>query len=127
MLGEDPCHVVRITFAAGVGDAPDDYYIVYFSQASGLVRGLRYTVSYPAFFPDGGRSPEKLMLVQDLVSTAGLRFATRLPTFEWSDESGQGAQLTEITISDMTARIPVAADSFSMPADGSVFNDLERD
>jgi hypothetical protein len=64
------------------------------------------------------------MLVQDLVSTAGPRLSTRLPTFEWSDDSGQGSLVTEIVISDMESNIPVAVDTFSMPADGSMFNDL---
>lgn len=127
VLADEPCHVVRVTFAEGVGDAPDDYYIVYFSQETGLVRGLRYTVSYPAFFPNGGRSPEKLMLVQEVTATAGLLFAGALPTYEWSDEAGQGERVTDISVSDMTADVTITTDTFAMPSNGAPFNDLAPD
>ena len=38
--------VVRITFDAGVGDAPKDYYIAHFDQETHLLHLLLYTVTY---------------------------------------------------------------------------------
>ncbi len=38
--------VIKITFAAGTGDAPDDYYIAYVDPASGQLKLSVYVVTY---------------------------------------------------------------------------------
>lgn len=40
------CPGVKISYDAGVGDAPDDYYIAYFDPQTNLLHGLLYTVTY---------------------------------------------------------------------------------
>lgn len=62
-LEGDTYDLVKATFGEEVGDAPDDYYIVYLDQATGKVAAYRYVVSYPVYFPDGGHTPEKIMVL----------------------------------------------------------------
>ena len=39
---------IRMTFEAGVGDAPDDYYVIYIDPDTHLMRGCEYIVTYGA-------------------------------------------------------------------------------
>jgi hypothetical protein len=66
-----PADVVRVTFEPGTGDAPDDYYDLLLDPATSRVRGVRYVVSYPGFFPDGGQTPETTMLYDGEQSPGG--------------------------------------------------------
>lgn len=66
-----PVDVVRITFDAGVGDAPDDYYDLLLDPATDRVQGVRYVVSYPGFHPDGGHSAPTTMLYDGAQSPGG--------------------------------------------------------
>jgi len=53
--------VIKVTFDAGTGDAPNDYYVLYFDSVTHKLSVIRYIVSYPGYFKDGGHLPEKLM------------------------------------------------------------------
>lgn len=45
-LNGEAYDAVKISYNAGVGDAPDDEYILYFDQASHQMKWLLYTVTY---------------------------------------------------------------------------------
>ena len=51
--------MVKVTFDAETGDAPDDYYILYVNKETYKIAVMRYIVSYPEYFKDGGHAPEK--------------------------------------------------------------------
>ncbi|MEM9073401.1 MAG: hypothetical protein AAGE52_33155 [Myxococcota bacterium] len=91
--------LVRLTYGDGVGDAPDDYYILYLHAETHRLSGLRYVVSYRGFFPEGGHSPEKLMRYSDYEDVDGLQFAQRLDTATWDSEAATpGDVVTEIAV-----------------------------
>ncbi len=109
------CDVVRVTFEADTGDAPDDYYVVYVDKTSNAVAGLRYVVSYKGFFPDGGQTPEKIMVYGDPIEANGLRFATTYNTFKWDvDAKKKGDLVTKIVASDIKFA-PVESSFFEIP------------
>lgn len=85
VLWAEPYRTVKVTFEA-VGDAPDDYYILYLHPETKRVKAMRYIVSYPGFFAPGSHSPEKLMHYQDFVQVGGLWLATRLHGHRWEPE-----------------------------------------
>ena len=62
---------VRVTFDPGTGDAPDDYYVLLLDPETDRVGGVRYVVSYPGFFPEGGSTPETTMLYDGAQSVPG--------------------------------------------------------
>lgn len=93
--------VVKVTFEAGTGDAPDDYYILQFDTENHLLTATRYIVSYPAYFKDGGHNPEKFMEVGELVDVNGVLLPNELKT-HWTAKNGQpGEYVTKIEISDI--------------------------
>jgi hypothetical protein len=90
-LDGQPYDLVKVTYAPGTGDAPDDYYILYLHPETHRMEALRYVVSYPGFadnFGAKGRSNETLMRTTDWAEVGGLQFATTMNTFQWNEEGG---------------------------------------
>jgi hypothetical protein len=107
--------VVKVTFEAGTGDAPDDYYILQFDKENHLLTATRYIVSYPAYFKDGGHNPEKFMEVGELVDVNGVLLPNELKT-HWTLKNGQpGEYVTKIEISDIKFIKDVEDDIFEAP------------
>lgn len=110
--------VIKATFGEGVGDSPDDYYIVYLDSESGHFGGLRYIVSYPGFFPDGGHSDEKLMVFEGEQTVGGITFAETFPTYAWHEDEGErGDLVTEISMTDVEFRPETPDGYFEPPED----------
>lgn len=93
--------VIKVTFDAGTGDAPDDYYILYFDVDTHQLSVIRYIVSYPAYFKDGGHLPEKFMDLSEYKTVNGIIFPTLYKT-HWLVEGEQpGEYITKIEVSDI--------------------------
>lgn len=107
--------LVKVTYEDGVGDAPDDYYVIYVGRDDNRVRAIRYIVSYPGYFPDGGHAPEKLMTYEETQTVDGITLPERYRTFWWKDEQ-RGKHITNITLSEVAFRPDVSADYFAVPA-----------
>jgi hypothetical protein len=87
--------LIKVTFGEGVGDAPDDFYVVYLHLEPRQVAAYRYVVSYPAYFPDGGHTPEKIMILDGEQIVDGILFPEGYRTFMWKDES-PGEHVTDV-------------------------------
>jgi hypothetical protein len=112
--------VVRVTFAEGTGDAPDDFYLLYFDQNTHLVGGLRYVVSYPGFFPDGGHSPEKIMEYSAPTTVDGITFATDYRSWMWVD--GTRADESAHAVMSNIRFLPWATGQFDPPEDATILD-----
>ncbi|MFC4094541.1 hypothetical protein [Euzebyella saccharophila] len=108
--------VVKVTFEAGTGDAPDDYYILHFDAESHLITAVRYIVSYPEYFKDGGHNPEKFMEVEKLVNVEGILLPSGFKT-HWTKDGLPGEYITKIDISEMHFDATLSKDYFEMPED----------
>jgi len=110
-VGLPPCDVVAVTFAAGTGDAPDDTYFVYLDKQSGELLGLRYTVTYAAFFKPGanGRKPDKVVLYSDARQEGAFRLPRTHTTYMMRTEHASsttakaalGQKVTVSTVRDV--------------------------
>ena len=106
---------VRVTFNAGTGDAPDDYYVLLLDPETDRVGGVRYVVSYPGFFPEGGATPEKIMLYDGAQTVSGITLQEGFRSFAWTD-TGMGEPAAQGALTDVRF-VPDATDSlFAMPA-----------
>ena len=120
-LDEATYDLVKITFATGTGDSPDDYYILYLHPETHRLAALRYVVAYPGFFPDGGHTPEKLMRYTDWRPVGELYLAHTLDTYAYDAESGTpGEKVTSIAVRDVQLAQPIPADAFAPPEDATV-------
>ncbi|MEP0548383.1 MAG: hypothetical protein ABJF88_15710 [Rhodothermales bacterium] len=111
--------LVRVTFDAGTGDAPDDYYVLLLDPKTDRVGGVRYVVSYPGFFPEGGTTPERLMLYDGAQTVSGITLQEGFRSFAWT-ANGVGEPAAQGTVSGARF-VPDAPDSlFAMPAGADV-------
>ncbi|NJB86069.1 hypothetical protein GGR26_001837 [Lewinella marina] len=115
--------LVKVTYAEGTGDADQDYYVLYLNPETAQLDALRYIVSYPGYFPDGGQTPEKLMKVTGKTKVDGITLPTGYDTHYWND-GNPGEKVTETQVTDYAFRPELGDDFFNMPADARVFNDL---
>jgi hypothetical protein len=111
--------LVKVTYGDGVGDSPKDFYIIYIDKESHRVGGVRYIVSYPGFFPDGGHSPEKLMTYDGQQRVDGILFPKTFRSFKW-EEGKQGELVTETTLSEVSFEPDLDPKTFEVPADAKV-------
>jgi len=119
-------HIVKVTYEAGTGDSPDDYYVIYIHPETHRVNAIRYVVAYPGFFPEGGHSPEKLMVYGDQREVDGLVFAHELDTYAWDAEAAErGEKVTEIAVSDIELGQSWDPDVFAPPEGAVVSTEIE--
>ena len=112
--------VVKVTFAAGTGDAPDDYYVLYFDAETHLLKVIRYIVSYPKYFKDGGHAPEKFMDVLGEKEVNGIILPTAYKTHWLAKDNLPGEYITQITVSDIHFDGKLDSDYFEKPEGAKV-------
>ena len=115
--------VVKVTFDAGTGDAPDDYYILYFDKVSHTLGVIRYIVSYPEYFKDGGHAPEKFMEVIGEVKVDGILFPTNYKTYWLADNAQPGEHITNIDVSEIAFEPQLPKDFFDVPENTKILNE----
>lgn len=93
--------VVKVTFDAGTGEAPDDYYILYFGEEDHRLNAIRYIVSYPGYFDKGEHLPEKFMEIVGKKEVEGIFVPTGYKTYWLTDDETPGEHITEIEVSDV--------------------------
>jgi hypothetical protein len=84
-LWDDPTDyiTVKMTFEAGVGDTPDDYYILYIDPQSQRLKACEYVVTYAAILPKGvAASPPHVLVYEEFAQIDGLVVPTRYSIFE---------------------------------------------
>lgn len=115
--------LVKVSYDQGVGDASGDFYVIYINQKTKLMGALRYIVSYPGFFPNGGHSNEKFMKINSLVEVDGIQLPTGYKTYWWVDEA-PGEHITNIAVSDYSFHNDLDPDFFDTPAGAKVLEGL---
>jgi len=114
------CDVVKVTFEPGTGDAPDDYYVLYFGKDDHKLAVIRYIVSYPEYFKDGGHNPEKLMEIPSTAVVDGVELATAYRTYMLTEDQQAGKHVTNINVSRIAFDPEVRDAYFDSPAGAEV-------
>ena len=115
--------VVRVTFGE-VGISPDDFYVLYIDPDTHKLAALRYIVSYPAYFPEGGHSPEKLMTYDGTQTVDGITFADSYRFFMWDPAKKADAKVvTNAKLRDVEFRPDTLDSFFDVPEEGTSLKD----
>ena len=93
---------VKVSYGAGVGDAPDDNYIIWYDPKTYLMEWLMYTVTYRSGEPSDSYS---LIKYDGWQEVNGLLLPTFLQWYQYDQEvvgdpRGDGAQFSEIRLSE---------------------------
>lgn len=97
----DSLMTTKLTFGENIGDAPDDWYVVYQNEESKVLEAMAYIVTF------GGRDQAKAaqnphaISYSDYTKVKGIPFAQQWKFWNWSEEEGLEDQLGEATISNI--------------------------
>ena len=74
---------IRMTYEAGVGDTPDDYYVLFIHPETYRLHGCVYVVTYPGLIPEGKKStPEHVLIFESFDTVNGLLAPTSFTIYE---------------------------------------------
>ncbi len=115
--------VVKVTFAKGTGDTPDDYYVAYIDPASAHLKLVYYVVTYPSMRKNRAVSElEPHAIVFEEWQTAdGLLVPKVAPFYKWTGSDIEGEPLGRLNFSKVHFMSEAPDESkFKKPADAVV-------
>ncbi|MEM9001117.1 MAG: DUF6503 family protein [Bacteroidota bacterium] len=116
--------VVKVTFDEGTGDAPDDYYILYFDSETHRLSVIRYIVSYPGYFEKGKHLPEKLMVLLSSQTINGILFPKSYKTHWLLEDETAGEHITTIDLSNVVFLPGLKENYFAIPEEAKILEGL---
>jgi len=114
---------VKITYKAGTGDSPDDFYVAYIDSTSGRLKLASYIVTYTALRK--GKALEELephaIVFDEWQEVDGLTVPKVAQYYAWKDENIHGEPLGKMSFLNVHFS-PQAPDDaeFAKPADAVV-------
>ena len=115
--------VVKITYEAGTGDSPDDFYIAYVDPSSGRLKLAIYVVTYPSLRK--GKPLEELeqhaIVFEEWQEADGLTIPKTAAYYDWKNETIEGDVLGRMRFAGVrfSTRQPDTS-KFAKPADAIV-------
>lgn len=107
--------MVKCTFGSGVGDAPDDHYILYIDQQDHMVRAIRYTVTFGGRAQKKGGPPrETLFYYEDYTTVDGLKTPQHFNGF-WFEDGEKGEFKNEAFVTNISYSKPFDESRLAMP------------
>lgn len=98
-LGDATYSRGKLTFSAGTGDAPDDWYIAYRRPRDDRLHALAYIVTYGG--RDAGAAEPHAISYTNYQPVDGIPFARNWEFWMWYEDEGLGEQLGEATVSNV--------------------------
>lgn len=106
----------RLTFDPGIGDTPDDWYVVYRDPSNDRLAAMAYVVTYGRSAEEAAADPHAITY-HDFEQVDGSTVSTTWRMWNWSEEeSVHGDLLGEVTLADLAFVTP-PPDAFARPAD----------
>jgi hypothetical protein len=94
---------VKIAFAGGTGDTPEDYYVAYIDPGNARLRMVYYIVTYPAMRK--GRPVDELaphaIVFEEWQTVDGLLVPKVAPFYKWNGGDIEGEPLGRLEFSDV--------------------------
>ncbi|WP_299439632.1 DUF6503 family protein [uncultured Aquimarina sp.] len=117
-LNNIPHSTAKLTFEAGTGDAPDDWYVIYADPVAKSLQAAAYIVTFGS---DGDTSKAEAdphaIHYKEFTTVDNIPFATKWDFYGWTSEKGMtDTLLGEATITDITF----------LESEGALFDDPEN-
>ena len=114
-LDGESVETALLTFDAGVGDTPEDWYLLY-PDPSGALGAMAYIVTYGKSATQAEKEPHAIRY-RDYETIDGVTLSTHWTMHHWSRELGlHGAPIGEVTLSNLRF-VPLDGSFFDRPAD----------
>ncbi len=99
-IDSTPYATGKLTFGEQIGDAPDDWYVVYQHPETGLLHAAAYIVTLGKTKEKAEENPH-VIVYHDYKKVDGIPVATKWTFHNWDKENGIGEQIGEATISNI--------------------------
>lgn len=107
--------LARMTFSAGVGDAPDDWYVLYRDAESGRLSAMAYIVTFGKPAGSVTEADASAIVYRDFQDVDGVAVPMHWDFYKWSPELGpHGERVGQFTLSDFRFA-STDKDTFSAP------------
>ena len=116
-VGGEAAPAAELTFAAGTGDAPDDFYVVV-PGADGLLDGMAYIVTFGKGADAAAEAAPHAIRYSDYRDVDGVPVAHRWEFFNWNADDGLGEEL--IGYADLSDVRWVDADDEAFATEGGI-------
>ncbi|TVZ25436.1 hypothetical protein JM83_0348 [Gillisia sp. Hel_I_86] len=100
-LNNDPYDVGKLSFENNIGDAPDDWYVIYQERKSGLLHAAAYIVTFGTNQEKAEEAPHAIVYSEYEV-VEGIPVATKWSFHNWNLKDGFGEKIGEATLSNIT-------------------------
>lgn len=117
-IDETPYSAGKLSFGENIGDAPDDWYVIYQQPETGLLHTAAYIVTLGKTKEKAEEDPHAIVY-HDYIEVDGIPVATKWTFHNWDQENGIGEQLGEATISNIKF-FDVKDDFFEQPKDSKL-------
>ena len=109
-------HVTALlTFEAGIGDSPDDWYVIYEDPDTNRLAAVAYIVTYGTTVEEARKDPHTLVY-KDYRTIDGVALATRWVSYKWSLAEGTvGEPIGDVALTNIRFVEPDEGD-FERPA-----------
>ena len=114
-LGEASFPANKLTFNQGVGDTPDDWYVVYKDSNSDLLAAMAYIVTSGDTKVEEAEKDPHVITYEAYVEVGGIPFATQWNFWTWNKEGEMKKLLGSATISNIKFE-KKAGDTFNLAA-----------
>jgi hypothetical protein len=104
----------KLTFGPGVGDTPDDWYILYRDDVTNRLHAMAYVVTYGKTLDEAEAEPHAITY-DVFEEIEGVQLATRWTFWLWSEAEGiHGEPIGSVALDDVEFVEP-PADAFDVP------------
>lgn len=94
----------RLTFERGVGDTPDDWYVVFADPETNELRALAYIVTYGTTVEEASEDPH-VATYEQFVEVEGMRVPSLLRFWNWNENGGiQGPPIGRASFTEVSFR-----------------------
>ena len=112
-LKKDTFSTGKLFFDKNVGDAPDDWYIIYQNQESKLIEAMAYIVTYQKETEKASQNPHCITYENHTV-VKGIPLPVHWKFWSWSKEKGLGKLLMEAHLENIEFFVP-EKNTFKVP------------
>ncbi|MEM7161141.1 MAG: hypothetical protein AAF487_01755 [Bacteroidota bacterium] len=99
-LADKNLNCQKLTFEQGVGDAPDDWYLVYSNIENNLIEYAAYIVTAGSSQVEAEKDPHAIEY-RDYKTVSGIPFAHEWIFWEWREKEGLTKELGHAKLSDI--------------------------
>ncbi len=105
----------KVTFASGVGDTPDDWYVVYCDPKSHTLKALAYIVTYGSSVEEAKAKPH-VAVYEKCTIVDGLHIPSKLTFWNWNEEEGSTGESIGNASFDNIQFVAATEDVIARPA-----------